>query len=381
MAITAQSKSGLPMRSADVLEGELHVAAEPSGLEHDPAQLPPGRVVDLLGDGVDALQQRVAGPQRAGQQLRACRGAGTGTSCAGWPPAWLSSGERQHRERRCIGARPTSGPLSEQADDERRGRRPATLKSTASCGRQRRSAWSSLASRRLQQAPLPPASSAGAARRPLARSAVSASAPRPGRRLAGPVGARRSTACSASSSVGRSRRSRTQDRGAEQAGGERDEHGDDQRTRRARAEAGRGERRVDDDRLDAEPRLTLLTGAEHAWATVPPTLTAMATSGVLHRRRPRELVLVLEDALQLLVDAAELRRVAGLERTCRRSESASERRAAPSDSPLPVEARSRTRLACAARAAPKASAAAVDDDACRRRRTARPGTAAARGAR
>ena len=68
MAMTAQAKSGLSMRSADAVERLLERATE-AGLGDDPAQLVAHRVVDLLRHRLDALHERVAGAQRAREQL------------------------------------------------------------------------------------------------------------------------------------------------------------------------------------------------------------------------------------------------------------------------------------------------------------------------
>ena len=53
----------------DAVERLLERAAE-AGLGDDPAQLLAHRLGDLLGHGLDALHERVAGPQRARQQLQ-----------------------------------------------------------------------------------------------------------------------------------------------------------------------------------------------------------------------------------------------------------------------------------------------------------------------
>ena len=68
MAMTAQAKSGAVHALGDAVERLLERPAE-AGLGDHPAQLVAHRLVDLLGDGLDALHQRVAGPQGAGEQL------------------------------------------------------------------------------------------------------------------------------------------------------------------------------------------------------------------------------------------------------------------------------------------------------------------------
>ena len=68
MAMTAHSKSGLAMRIGSVVERRLERTAE-AGLDHDPAELAAHRVFDLLRHGLDALHQRVAGAERAREQL------------------------------------------------------------------------------------------------------------------------------------------------------------------------------------------------------------------------------------------------------------------------------------------------------------------------
>ena len=69
MAMTAQREVGAVHALGDAVERLLERAAE-AGLGDDPAQLAAHRLGDLLRHGLDALHERVAGPQRAGQQLQ-----------------------------------------------------------------------------------------------------------------------------------------------------------------------------------------------------------------------------------------------------------------------------------------------------------------------
>ena len=63
---------GAPKPGGHVVERVLEHPAQ-TGLGQHPAQFATHGVVDLLGHGVHALHQRVAGPQRAGEELQHVR--------------------------------------------------------------------------------------------------------------------------------------------------------------------------------------------------------------------------------------------------------------------------------------------------------------------
>ena len=186
MAMTAQAKSGLSMRVGDAVERLLERPAE-AGLGDHPAQLLAHRLGDLLGHGLDALHERVAGPERAGRAAGACRAAGAMNCLA--PPVGQEVHDRRREqgdedqpmtsaEDRLPRARAAAGASDDDAGDveeQRLGRpaaagRPARARASTFSRKPWRSAKSSVSSTArwrsavLAQAPPSPSSSSSGRR-------------------------------------------------------------------------------------------------------------------------------------------------------------------------------------------------------------------------